>query len=157
VVHREDPVLWYCSPGGSQWFRHEYPSGLIASDHDIAMRAMRKLPAARGKFYAHVFEDDKLVTLEFSPGPIFSSTHVVITPWLSGLFQTRLIESCGDLFVLRISFEPFRCQGVMEIYVYKLVLSNNAWVKVAALGDNRVFFSARDKDEFGASMAAVGR
>lgn len=27
-------------------------------------------------------------------------------------------------------------------------------MKVAALGDNRVFFSARDKDEFGASMAA---
>ncbi|KAG0537369.1 hypothetical protein BDA96_03G143300 [Sorghum bicolor] len=168
LVHLEEPVLWYCSPGGSRWLRHEYSPKLIASDdHSHIMWAMSRLTAARGKFYTLVYgdgRDNKIMALEFSPaGPIFSTTHLARTPFLSRFLQVQLVESCGDLFFFqRVSLEPFCAQSITEINVYKLVLSSNdnAWVKVkvATLGDNRVFFCGSDGGsygyEFGASMAA---
>ena len=126
LVHLEEPVLWYFSPGGSRWLRHEYSPELISSDdHSHIMWAMSSLTAARGKFYALVFGDNKIMALEFSPGPIFSTTHLVRTPFLSRFLQVRLVESCGDLFFFqRVSLEPFCAQSITEINVYKLVLSS---------------------------------
>ncbi|WVZ64820.1 hypothetical protein U9M48_014289 [Paspalum notatum var. saurae] len=156
VIHLKDPVLWYCgsSAGDSRWLRYEHQSELIAKD--FVSWAMGRLTAAGGKFYTFLEQDNKLVALEFSPGPIFSTTHaaVITAPWPPGFYQAGLVESCGDLFVVRFSFERSCCLRTMDIYVYKLVSSRNAWVKVDKLGDTRVFFFGRDMEMFGASMAA---
>lgn len=155
VIHLKDPVLWHCSPGGDRWFRHE----LISGDRSI-MRAVAMLTAARGKFYTAAFshgDGHKLVALEFSPssspGPVISTTHVVFTPWLPGCFFVGLVESCSDLFAVRFNLDPLRGKALIDIYVYKLVPSDNAWVKVAQLGDGRVFFFSCVQ-QFGASVAA---
>ena len=94
---------------------------------------MSMLTAARGRFYTSVVSDDRLVTLEFSPAgrPVFSIPRAAITPWLSGCFRVGLVESRGDLFAVRFSLELARGKGVVDIFVYKLVFSDNAWVEVA--------------------------
>jgi len=162
VLHLERPVLWHCSCGSPgpglpspSWSRHEYPSELItASSRGVAMWDMSMLTAVRGRFYTSGVSDDRLVTLEFSPAgrPVFSTPRAAITPWLSGCFRVGLVESRGDLFAVRFSLELARGKGVVDIFVYKLVFSDNAWVKVAQLGDSRVFFLG--KGTVGASMAA---
>ncbi|KAJ1289545.1 hypothetical protein BS78_02G172700 [Paspalum vaginatum] len=157
LIHLRDPVLWYCGlddHGRRRWCRHEYSPETISTDNpSYVTYAMRRLVAMRGKFYT-IFQAEKLVALEFSPGPVFSTTRAVITPWLSGFYRTGLVESRGDLFAVRLNLEPSRRIGIIDIFVYKLVSSKNAWVKVAGLGDNRVFFFGRDMDQFGVSMAA---
>ncbi|KAF8688312.1 hypothetical protein HU200_042270 [Digitaria exilis] len=160
VIHLKDPLLWHCSPGGDRWFRHEYTPELISGDRTIAIWAVGMLTAAKGKFYTSVFnhgDGHKLVALELSssssPGPVISATRVVVKPWLAGCFLVGIVESCSDLFAVRFNLEPLRGKALIDIYVYKLVPDENTWVKVAQLGDDRVFFFS-SVQEFGASMAA---
>jgi hypothetical protein len=57
VVHLKDPVLCYCRPGGTRWFRHEYrPEEMDPDDRDGVIGAMAALlvGAGAGTFYAYL-------------------------------------------------------------------------------------------------------
>ncbi|OEL15194.1 hypothetical protein BAE44_0023787 [Dichanthelium oligosanthes] len=66
VAHLTDPVLCYCRPGGSRWFRYEYQHDLLVTDGGFIKA---KPTAALGRFYTYWV---KLATLEFSPDPTLS-------------------------------------------------------------------------------------
>ncbi|CAL5088496.1 unnamed protein product [Urochloa decumbens] len=137
VIHRADPVLCYCRPGGIRWYRHEYaPELLIDGDPNnrgraYIVEAVYGLTAAGdGRFHAHFPCDSKLATLAFSPTaagpPALSSSHFC---------YTRLCD-----------------RRMLLVEVKKLELAKSVFVKVTELGDNRAFFVRRG--QFGAWMAA---
>lgn len=161
VTHLTDPVLCYCRPGGSRWFRHVHRAEEIDGhdDPDGVIRAMgwRLTAAAAGKFYAYLFtpnSDDTVATLEFSPDLTLTTTRVVSRPFPTGccLMKFCVLESCGDLFMVSFCYTRPCDARISRVEVHKLDWSKNAWVKAAGLGVNRVFFIRRG--QFGASMAA---
>ncbi|CAN6217534.1 unnamed protein product [Urochloa humidicola] len=159
VVHLTDPVLCYCHPGGSRWFRHEYqPEEVDADDRGGAIGAMALLTGAgAGRFHTYLSTPtNKLVTLEFSPEPepALTITRVVNRPCPTGCCYMRCweLESCGELFMVRFCYSRLSDKRVSRVEVQKLDWSSSAWVKVTGLGVNRVFFVRWG--QFGASMAA---
>ncbi|CAN6174205.1 unnamed protein product [Urochloa humidicola] len=148
VVHLTDPVLCYCRPGGSRWFRHEYrPEEVDAEDRKGAIGDMaHMLPGAgAGRFHAYLSTPtDKLVTLEFSPSlePTLTTTRVVNRPCPTGCCYVRYLklESCGELFMVRFCYSRLSDKRVSRVEVQRLDWSTSAWVKVTGLGVNRVFF-----------------
>ncbi|XP_062198800.1 uncharacterized protein LOC133901446 [Phragmites australis] len=134
VIHLTDPVLCYCRPGGSWWFRHEYRLELLVVDdcfdRDSIIGAVVRLTAVGGRFYTHW--DDKLGTLEFSSDPTLSCSHVV-DRWIPAGYYLRAfqVESCGDLFRFGVSMSAdkvglkanciyFMNQDDKGLYVYNM-------------------------------------
>ncbi|KAL6655943.1 hypothetical protein ACP70R_006769 [Stipagrostis hirtigluma subsp. patula] len=155
VVHLTDPVLCYCRPGDRRWLRHEYrPELLIFQARGDIIKSMASLTAAGGRFYTDMFGDGKLVTLAFSPGPELSISDLALWPFPAGccFAQSCVVESCGDLFWVQFCYTGLSDRRVLCVEVHKLDWSKSALVKVAEIGDNRVFFARRG--QFGASMAA---
>ncbi|TVU09428.1 hypothetical protein EJB05_42900, partial [Eragrostis curvula] len=116
-------------------------------------KPLRPSLGAAGKFYAHLV-DNKIVTLEFSPDPTFTAVRVRGRPLpLGGCYVTycRLLESCGDLFMVKFWCTPFSERRILCVRVRKLDWSTGAWVKVTGLGVNRAFFV---HSSIGTSMAA---
>ncbi|KAF8688314.1 hypothetical protein HU200_042272 [Digitaria exilis] len=136
VIHATDPVLCYCHPRGSRWFRHVYRPELLVTDDrfgrdDIIDTVAWHTAAASGRIYT--WWDDKLATLEFTPDPTLSTTRVV------GMPEGCLVESCGDLFM--VLFCGTSVSGdlhTLAVEVQKLEWSRSAWVKVTALGSGRM-------------------
>lgn len=157
VIHVTDPVLCYCRPGGSRWFRHQYRPELLVTDDrfgrdHIIDKVARHTTAVSGRFYT--YWDDKLATLEFSPDPTLSTTRVVGMPLPPACYNSEhcLVESCGDLFmVLFCGTSVGGDLHTLDVEVQKLEWSRSAWVKVTALGSSRVFFIG---DQFGVSLSA---
>lgn len=60
VIHRNDPVLCYCRPGGSQWFRHEYQPEMLVDgdldpdDGDSIIKAVVTLVPMGDRFYTYL-------------------------------------------------------------------------------------------------------
>nr|CAB3453296.1 unnamed protein product [Digitaria exilis] len=155
VAHHTDPVLCYCRPGGTRWFRHEYVPEQIDGHHDPGrvIGAMGRLTGASGnKLYAHLFTPnitDAVVTLEFSPDLTLTTTRVVNRSYPTGFWE---LESCGELFMVSFCYTRLSETRISRVQVQKLDWSKKAWVKVAGLGVNRVFFIRWG--QFGVSRAA---
>ncbi|KAL6655953.1 hypothetical protein ACP70R_006779 [Stipagrostis hirtigluma subsp. patula] len=157
VIHRTDPVLCYCRPGGSRWIRHEYrPESLVVDDRfgrEKIIKAMAKLTAAGDAFYT--FWDDKLATLQLSPEPRLSAFHVEDEPQRTNCYlvtRSRLVESCGKMFRVQFSYTKLCDRRIQRVEVHKLDRSTSTWVKKVTDLGNRVFFVS--SGQFGASMAA---
>ncbi|KAK3129973.1 hypothetical protein QOZ80_6BG0487290 [Eleusine coracana subsp. coracana] len=60
VIHRQEPVLCHCSPGESQWSRHEYQPELLVdgdldpNDREEIIEAVVRLVAVGGRFYTYL-------------------------------------------------------------------------------------------------------
>ncbi|CAL5074471.1 unnamed protein product [Urochloa decumbens] len=154
AVHLTDPVLCYCHPGGSRWFRHEYRPEDV--DADGAVGAMALLTGAgAGRFHTYLSTPtNKLATLELLPEPVLTTTRVVNRPCSTGCCYIKYwkLESCGELFMVRFCYSRLSDKRVSRVEVQRLDWSTSAWVKVTELGVNRVFFVRWG--QFGASMAA---
>lgn len=158
VIHLTDPVLCYCRPGGSRWLRHQYRPELLVTDDNYGRDKIidaigYHTTGVLGRFYT--YWADTVATLEFSPDPALSTTQIVATtaPPACYCFKPRLVESCGDLFKVVFWGTAFTVNfEILCVQVQKLEWSRSAWVKVAGLGSNRVFFVG--EDQFGASLPA---
>ncbi|KAL6655947.1 hypothetical protein ACP70R_006773 [Stipagrostis hirtigluma subsp. patula] len=155
VIHRTDPVLCYCRPGGSRWIRHEYrPESLVVDDRfgrEKIIKAMAKLTAAGDAFYT--FWDDKLATLQLSPEPRLSASHVEDEPQRTNCYlvtRSRLVESCGEMFRVQFSYTKLCDRRIQRVEVHKLDRSTSTWVKKVTDLGNRVFFVS--SGQFGASI-----
>ncbi|KAL6655954.1 hypothetical protein ACP70R_006780 [Stipagrostis hirtigluma subsp. patula] len=156
VIHLNEPVLCYCRPGGSRWFRHEYRPELLVDanghSHHTIIGRFAKLTAAPGdRFYVVLF--NRLVILDFSPDPTFSSDLVAerpLPPAARYFHEAFLLEPCGELFVVRFCYASQR--SFLSVEVHKLDRSKGTWAKATGLSSNRVFLIT--SGQFGASMPA---
>jgi hypothetical protein len=154
VVDCRDTILWYCHPGGNQWFMHMYDEltrGLIPS---ATVESMTGLTAVGGKFYARLC--DRVITLEFLPNPTFTTSTIAFeeastTGYNYSCSNYALLESCGELFCLFFKHPTICDHKVVQIQVHKLDLSARTWLKVHMLGD-RVFIV--DSCYLGTSLGA---
>ncbi|GJM98901.1 hypothetical protein PR202_ga15953 [Eleusine coracana subsp. coracana] len=88
VIHRQEPVLCHCSPGESQWSRHEYQPELLVdgdldpNDREEIIEAVVRLVAVGGRFYTYLgwAGTGKMVTFEISRNPSLFSSHTVDSP-----------------------------------------------------------------------------
>ncbi|CAN6204370.1 unnamed protein product [Urochloa humidicola] len=156
VAHRERPVLFYCRPGGGgRWFQHEYQTGMICEDSEVAVKAMARVTAVGGRFYAQILADEKVVALDFSGRePALTVARVANSAWPAGCCEIRpwKVESCGELFVVRFCLTALCRRRVVRVEVDRLDWDRSAWVRASGLGANRAFFVRTG--QFGVSMAA---
>lgn len=151
VLSLNDTVIWYCYPGGTQWFKHEYQSRRFHRHRGSVIGYMSLLTVVGGKFYTGL--GDSVITLDFSPNPKFDIIPIkAVQNPMYNFSRLYLLESSGELFSL-FFYPPMTCpKRIAEIEVYKLDIQRRAWVKVYTLGD-RAFFVNSTKC-FGASVSA---
>ncbi|CAN6174202.1 unnamed protein product [Urochloa humidicola] len=157
VAHVERPVLFYCHlGGGGRWFQHDYQTDMIYEHRDITVKAMTRVTAVGGRFYGHLLIDEKVVALDFSPGPepALTVAHVANSQWPTGCCEIRTwkVESCSELFLVRFCLTALCRKRIVRVEVDRLDWDRSAWVRTAGLGANRAFLVRTG--QFGVSMAA---
>uniref|UniRef100_A0A0E0J0U9 KIB1-4 beta-propeller domain-containing protein n=1 Tax=Oryza nivara TaxID=4536 RepID=A0A0E0J0U9_ORYNI len=151
ILSLHDTVIWYCRPGGMQWFKHEYQARRFFRHRGTVIENMSLITAVGGKFCT-VFPST-VVTLDFSPNPTFDIVAVTsVQNSVYKFMEIYLLESRGELFCLYF-YPPVSCPNkTVEISVYKLDILTTAWVKVDTLGDRAFFIDTRE--DYGTSVNA---
>ncbi|PUZ51725.1 hypothetical protein GQ55_6G211800 [Panicum hallii var. hallii] len=133
--------LLCCRPGDGSW------TDLLAGSDD-AIKIDADVVAYAGKLYASTTSGDDLVAIDVAGGGVVR-TQLLRTgkeAALRGTHVSHLVESCGDIFAVRIDFfgiRPF--DGVViRIVVYRLDLSDWVWRRVESIGRDRAFLVSGD-------------
>ncbi|KAJ1289553.1 hypothetical protein BS78_02G173500 [Paspalum vaginatum] len=151
-------VLWYCPLGGGdeRWMKHEYDLATVgAATLSELPYCIRTLTSVGDKFFMELFQK-QVVTLEFSPEPLFTvipvrRAHSTSVPPCNGGSTTKFVESHGYLFCIRFSSSGYQYNNrssIVRVQVSRLDFSARAWVEVDSL-DGRAFLV---HPQFGASL-----
>ncbi|KAK9044136.1 hypothetical protein V6N11_072453 [Hibiscus sabdariffa] len=155
----------YCRPGESAWtiVRIKKPRVVNSnSDNQQELRSLIKdritnLSGCQGKIYGLLFPD---ILVEVNFNPTFHVKlvktdvgHQVLLPSSTSSigineYTIYMVESQGDLFVIRMNFRGFTMRRhpnkVTEVEVFKLDFTRKIWERVGNLSGNMAFFCYRD-------------
>ena len=133
--------LLCCRPGDGSW------TDLLAGSDD-AIKIDADVVAHAGKLYASTTSGDHHVAIDVAGGGV--RTLLLRTgkeeEALRGSHASRLVESCGDIFALRMDYFGIRPSDSVQtrIVVYRLDLSDWVWRRVESIGRDRAFLVSGD-------------
>ncbi|XVF33402.1 hypothetical protein REPUB_Repub17cG0165600 [Reevesia pubescens] len=116
------PIVCFCRPGHKKWTLWRYSKNHQVEVHNILGDAI----IYNGKLYGITRVGD-FCQLVIGPGELQFKLFTARLPLRSVLRKEQLVESCGELFIIRR-------KSIFDIEVYKMNFSQDIWENVFNLG-----------------------
>ncbi|KAK8564876.1 hypothetical protein V6N12_058456 [Hibiscus sabdariffa] len=133
----------YCRPNENKWT-------IVAAkkSDDLNYDGISNVIGFQGKIYGLRHNSD-LLEIDFDPivnmvRGVWDGVHLPLASLVGTMDEkTYMVESCGELFTIRINFlddNTVNPSKITEVEVFKLDFARKIWEKVGSLGENIALF-----------------
>ncbi|KAK9045568.1 hypothetical protein V6N11_051477 [Hibiscus sabdariffa] len=150
----------YCRPNENKW-----TIVVAKKSDDLNYDGISNVIGFQGKIYGLRHNSD-LLEIDFDPilnmvRGVWDGVHLPLTSSLGTMVdKTYMVESCGELFTIRINFldeSTVNPSKITEVEVFKLDFARKIWEKVGSLGENIAFFCYGRRCCFSSSSMETGK